>query len=68
MLTPFAVQVTDPRPVVEVGAGVTVAVKLTVCPPVEGSGEAVRTVLVGAGFTTCDKAGLLLPALLLSPE
>jgi hypothetical protein len=40
--------------------GVTVAVNLTDCPEVDGLTEEVRVVVVGEGFTTCERADEML--------
>jgi hypothetical protein len=46
----------------------TVAVNVTVCPPVDGFGLDASAVVVVARFTICDSAGLLLAVLLPFPE
>jgi hypothetical protein len=58
--------VTVPVGVPEV-VGFTVAVKVTAWPTAEGFTEETTEVVEAAGFTTCDRAGEVLPAKLVLP-
>ena len=53
---------------VGVPVAVTVAVKVTACPAVEGFSEEVTEVVVGWPITVCVSAAEVLPAKVLSPE
>ena len=52
---------------VPLNCGLTVAVKVTVCPNSDGFGDAARPVVVVAWFTTCVIGDDVLPVRLASP-
>ena len=67
-LQPLSVVPSAVKPTLPVGAvPVTVAVKVTLVPAIDGLAELATAVPLAAELTTCANAGLVEPLLLLSP-